>query len=118
MVLRKRKKYSHVKKPHGQHGKRNRGKGNRGGVGRSGVGKMAKHKKQSMSGELGKYILKPKSKFKEITLERLPAGKEVVLKGYKLLGTGRGVNAVIKVSAATKSAIEKVEKAGGKVELI
>lgn len=97
-------------------GKRHRGSGNRGGVGRAGVGKRGKQKKQKFLGELGKRGLKPKSnKLKVINVSELVGGEE--LRGYKLLGKGvvkSGV--VVKVSAASRLAVEKVEKAGGRVE--
>jgi len=118
MVLRKRTKFSNTKKPHGQHGKRHRGSGNRGGVGRAGIGKRGKQKKQQMLGDMGKYHLKPSLKLKEINLSKLVEGKDVNLKGYKLLGNGKGLKVNVKVSAASKSAVEKIEKAGGKVEII
>jgi len=118
MVVRKRKKYSNTRVPHNQHGKRHRGSGNKGGVGRAGVGKRGKQKKQLMLNELGKYVLKPKPKLIPINLFQLPESKEIVLKGYKLLSRGAGIKATIKVSAASKSAVEKVEKAGGKVEIL
>lgn len=118
MVVRKRNKFSNTRAPHGQHGKRHRGSGNRGGFGRAGVGKRGKQKKQSMPGGMGKYVLKPRSKFRTVNLRDLPEGKEFSLKGFKLLSKGDGLKAVIKVSAASKKAVEKVEKAGGKVEII
>jgi ribosomal protein L15 len=117
MVVRKRKKFSNTRKPSKQHGKRHRGSGNRGGVGRAGVGKRGKQKKQSMSMQLGKYVLKPKNKLKTINLSDLPEGKELMLKGFKLLGRGKGVKAKVFCSAASKSAVKKIEGAGGKVEI-
>ena len=92
------------------------GSGNRGGVGRAGVGKRGKQKKQSMLKHLGKYVLKPKSKLKTMNLSDLPESKELDLKGFKLLGRGKGVKAKIICSAASKLAVKKVEQAGGKVE--
>ena len=118
MVVRKRKKFSNTRKPSKQHGKRHRGSGNRGGVGRAGVGKRGKQKKQSMPKQLGKYVLKPKTKFKTINLSDLPEEKELNPKGFKLLGRGKGVKAKITCSAASKSALKKVEDAGGKVEIL
>ncbi|MBR9678690.1 MAG: hypothetical protein GON13_00285 [Nanoarchaeota archaeon] len=117
MVLRKRKKFTNTRTAHNQHGKRHRGSGNRGGVGRAGAGKRGKQKKQSFL-DLGKYVLKPKSKLKSINISELPKDKEVVLKGFKLLGRGSGFKSVIKVSAATERAVKKITEAGGKIEIL
>ena len=42
-------------------------------------------------------------------------GKKIELKEYKILGEGEGFNAEIYAKSASKSAIEKMEKAGGKI---
>ena len=42
---------------------------------------------------------------------------KIDLSGYKILGEGEGFKAEIKAKSATKSAIEKMEKAGGKLIL-
>ena len=126
MVLRKRKKFTNTRTAHNQHGKRHRGSGNRGGVGRAGAGKRGKQKKQSSIYDhakksfldLGKYVLKPKLKFKSVNISELPKDKEIVLKGFKLLGRGSGFKTVIKVSAASEKAIKKITEAGGKVEIL
>ena len=126
----KRKKSSRMHGSH-THGrgfkKKARGSGHRGGFGMAGTGKRADHKKTKILNLKEKYFggsslkAKPK-KYKVINVndvERLVGEKgELELKGYKLLGDGeikKGV--IVKVEFATKSAIEKIEKAGGKVML-
>ncbi len=115
MVVRKHKKHASTVK---QHGRRHRGSGNRGGVGRAGGGKRGKQKKQ-MFFELGKVGLKPKDiRLRAVSLSQLPEGDMVDLGRVKLLGSGF-INHKVHISCfkATKRAVEKVERAGGKVEV-
>jgi len=124
----KRKKSSRHRGSH-THGrgfkKKARGSGHRGGFGMAGTGKRADHKKSLIlklkKPYFGRSGLKAKPKKYEIInvgdLDKL--GKEELdLKGFKLLGKGE-VKAGLKVHVgqASKSAIEKIKKAGGEVIL-
>jgi len=124
----KRKKGSRMRGSH-THGrgakKKARGSGHRGGFGMAGTGKRADHKKSLIINEdkdyFGKSSLKAKGKYYDVinvgNLERVAKGKkELDLKKYKILGGGE-IKTALTVSAkyASKSAIEKIEKAGGKV---
>jgi len=109
-----------------------RGKGNKGGVGMSGTGKRSSQKMQHgqiVAKEHGfeKYFGKSgytsastaKDKKDEMNLDDIQKvygdKKEIVLEGYKILGRGEGFKVTIKAETASKSAIEKMEKAGGKI---
>lgn len=112
---------------------KHKGHGNGGGFGMSGTGKRADHMKQvalEMAKEKGfkSYFGKQgftsakteKKKNKQINLEDLQKnflGKEKVLdfSEYKILGKGEGFKATIKALSASKSAIEKMKKAGGEI---
>ncbi len=108
---------------------RHRGKGCRGGVGASGSGKRADQKKQKLLESVkGKYFGKQGStsrstaKKKENVwnlgaIRKNYSGKEIILENYKILGKGDGFNAVIYAKEASKTAIEKMEAAGGKIVL-
>lgn len=124
----KRKKSSRMRgsHTHGRGGmKRARGSGHRGGFGMAGTGKRADQKKTKINNMSKKYFgkagLNPKPKrLKVINIKDLENFKEkdIELKGYKLLSKGDCSKAInVKVDSASKSAIEKIEKAGGKVEL-
>jgi large subunit ribosomal protein L15 len=109
-----------------------RGKGNTGGKGMSGTGKRS-NQKMGMGQKIAKaagfekyfgrrgYTSAPTArKINDVlNLEEIAknfAGKsEIVLEGYKILGEGKGFKATIKAECASKSAIEKMEKAGGKI---
>jgi len=120
--------------------KKNRGAGNRGGRGMAGTGKRADTKKPTILNTIGnKYfgkhgftsIHKVKYQIKAINLSLLQQKLdtfpkqngyiEINLKelGYdKLLGSGMIKDKVkITVNTASKSAVEKVKKAGGEVVL-
>ena len=143
MKLHKRKKYSRA---HGRnmgtagHGSRktHRSAGNRGGRGMSGTGKRADHKKTLMNKLYGNdYFGKQgitsrgtkrdtRDRINLHTIEsnlekfgkKTAKGWEVNLKGYKILGDGNVKNKlIIKALEASKSAIEKVKKAGGEIVL-
>ena len=102
--------------------KNNRGKGSRGGVGKGG----SKHKwsytvvyEKDTIGKTGFKPWKPK-KFNEIDLSeisrQMPSGDKptVEKKGYKVLSSGTLARpAVIKASAFSKKAEEKIKNAGG-----
>ena len=124
----------------GTHGrgarKKAQGSGHRGGKGMSGSGKRADHKKTLVTKLYGnKYFGKQgvtsrttkKDKTKKINLQQIELnlekyGKkngdawEINLKNHKILGTGEVKNKLmIKALSASKSAIEKVKKSGGKI---
>lgn len=143
MKTHKRKK---VTRQHGRgmgtHGtgsrKSHRHSGSKGGKGMSGTGKRADHKKTLMTklyghGYFGKQgITSKKTKrdtrkrinLKQIELNLEKYGKkkgtsfEVNLSSYKILGEGEVKNKlIIKAKEASKSAIDKVKKAGGEIQL-
>ena len=130
MKLKKRKKSSRFKGRHtaSRGGKKKaRGSGHRGGFGMAGTGKRADQKKTMIlnmpKDYFGKKGLKAKKKkYKIINLYELSkmAGgkKELKLDSYKILGEGE-IDIPLNVSAyaASKNAIKKIEKAGGKITL-
>ncbi len=109
--------------------KKHKGSGHRGGFGMAGTGKRADHKKTLINKKYGnKYFGKQgitsksvkKKKNKVINLrdvqEKFAGKKEIDLSGYKILGDGEIKRAVvIKAKGFTKSAKEKIEKAGGEI---
>lgn len=123
--------------------KNNRKSGNSGGSGMAGSGKRADQKKtlvQKLYGNnyFGKKgvtsasIKKKKDKKMDLLkiemnldsfvkrgiAKKTDKGYEIELKGYKILGSGEVKNKLfIKALSASASAIEKVKKAGGKIEL-
>lgn len=126
----------------GTHGrgarKKGKGSGHRGGIGMSGTGKRADHKKSLVLKLYGhKYFGKQgitskgtkRDKRQRINLQQIQMnlekyGKkiedkwEIHLKNYKILGTGEVKNKlIIKAKEASKSAIDKVKKAGGEIQL-
>ncbi len=117
---------------HGRGGKKKaRGSGHQGGVGMSGTGKRADQKKTLILNLGGKkYFGKSKTlrkkkviKLKAINLKDLESRfrdkKEINLKGYKVLGDGEITEKLkITASAVSKSAMEKIKKAGGEIILI
>lgn len=131
MKLKKRKKHSRMRgrRTHGFSAKLHKGSGNKGGKGMAGSGKRADQKKTFVLKNLYPYFGRrgftsrktEKKRDKEINLrdieDRFPAG-EVNLEDYKILGEG-DVNKkfIIKARAYSKSALAKVEKAGGKIIL-
>jgi large subunit ribosomal protein L15 len=145
MKLKKRKKASRMHgRGMGTHGWGSRKKhtgtsGHRGGWGMSGTGKMAGHKKTLVlklysSGYFGQQGITSRSTKRKKnnvmnvqdieknleTLKKQYGNKEgiIVLDDYKILGEGEIKSKVtIKPKAASKSAIEKIESAGGKVVL-
>jgi len=143
MKTHKRKKSSRYKgQGMGTHGtgarKNKRKSGHRGGKGMSGSGKRADHKKTKINKLYGhKYFGKKGITSKgtkrdkrsrinlqqiEINLKKYAKKKgdllEINLKNYKILGKGEiKEKLIIKAKEASKSAIEKVKKAGGKIIL-
>lgn len=118
--------------------KRGRGKGDRGGKGMSGTGKRADQKKtlitklygHSYFGKQGITSRKTqRDKRKRINIEeiqRTPGkygkktqkGWEIELKEYKILGKGEVKDKfIINAKEASESAMEKIEKSGGKIIL-
>ena len=130
MKLKKRKKFSRARgtRTCGWAMKKHKGSGNRGGKGMAGSGKRADHRKSFVIKYLYPYFGKQgftsrsteKKKNNVINIGDLENYKEseINLKGYKLLGDGEIKRKVtVKVDYASKSATEKIEKAGGKVVL-
>lgn len=114
--------------------KQHKGHGNKGGFGMSGTGKRASQKQQkalmiakergfkSYFGKQGMTSASTaKKKTKQINLDdirkKFPKEKKIDLREYKILGDGEGFNAEIIAKAASQSAIEKMEKAGGKITI-
>ncbi|MCK5449822.1 uL15 family ribosomal protein [Candidatus Pacearchaeota archaeon] len=113
---------------------KHKGHGNKGGFGMAGTGKKADHKKQAArdSDEKGKYFGKQgatsrgtkRIKYEKINLKDIKdnffkkVGDKINFSKHKILGNGEGFNAEIKALNATTSAIEKMEKAGGKIVLV
>lgn len=116
--------------------KKKKGHGNKGGHGWSGTGKRGSQKQQkalmyahSMGYE--KYFgtrgltsaPSAKKRTNQINLDDLKAnffqkeGQKIELKLHKILGDGEGFKAEVHAKAATQSAIDKMEKAGGKIVL-
>ena len=109
---------------------KHKGHGNKGGVGMAGSGKRADHKKQVAleSDFKGKYFGKQgatsrgtkKKKYEKINLcdvKNNYSGTKIDLSGHRILGKGDGFKAEILAKSATASAIEKMEKAGGRIVL-
>lgn len=116
--------------------KKKKGHGNKGGHGWSGTGKRGSQKQQKAlmhAQALGfeKYFGKrgltsaptQVKKTEQINLDDVMAnyfvkdGQKIELKEHKILGDGEGFKAEIHALAATQSAIDKMNKAGGKIIL-
>lgn len=123
--------------------KNKRKSGNKGGCGMSGTGKRADHKKTLITklyghGYFGKQGITSKGT-KRDTRQRINVGQielnlstyekkgiakktakgyEINLSKYKILGNGEVKNAIfVKAMEASKSAIDKIKKAGGEVQV-
>ena len=112
---------------------KHKGHGNKGGVGMAGTGKRADHMKQVAreSDKKRKYFGKQGAtsrgtalaKYEKINLYAVKDnffkkdGDKIDLSKHKILGTGDGFKAEITALAATASAIEKMQAAGGKIIL-
>ena len=142
MSRKKVAKYRGSKTHGGGSMKKRRGAGHRGGRGRSGSGKKGDQKKPSYWKESqlqkGFHSVKRSTKAKSINISTLASkilklesqslvkkkgsGYEVNLKemGFtKLLGTGNTkLNLTVTVEQASKAAIEKINKAGGSVNVL
>lgn len=132
MRIKKRKKSSrmHGSHTHGRGGKKKaRGSGHRGGVGLAGTGKRGDQKKTLVLNLYGgdyfgkdRALRRPQKiklnsiNVKDIQQKLRKDENSINLKGYKILGEGE-ITAAIKItaSAASKSAIDKVKKAGGEI---
>lgn len=107
--------------------KKHKGSGNRGGKGMSGTGKRADQRKSYVIAKLYPYFGKrgftsrpTKHKISNVmnlreVREKYGKEKEIKLEKYKILGEGEGFKSTIYAESASKSAIEKMEKAGGKI---
>ena len=144
MKLKKRKKSSRMHgKNMGTHGwgarKKHKKSGHRGGTGMAGTGKRADQKKtlitklygnnyfgkQGVTSRGTKRDTRRRINLQSIELNLQKYGEkigdkwEINLKNYKILGTGEAKNKlIIKALCASKSAIEKVKKAGGEIILV
>jgi len=123
--------------------KKHRGKGNRGGKGMAGTGKRAGHlitwilrnKIDYLGKKRGFKIKMAKTKLKEINIDEInkklnnflkesiakktERGTEVNLKGYKILSRGNTKEKLfISADSFSKKAREKIENAGGAINLI
>ena len=114
--------------------KKHKGHGNKGGHGWSGTGKRGSQKQQKAlmhAHDMGfeKYFgtrgltsaPSAKKRTNQINLDDMKAnffvkeGEKIMLKEHKILGEGEGFKAEVYAASASKSAIEKMEKAGGKI---
>jgi ribosomal protein L15 len=114
-----------------------KGHGNKGGHGWSGTGKRGSQKQQkalmyakSLGFEtyFGRRGLTSaptaKKRTEQINLDDIKAnffktsGQKIELVKHKILGEGEGFKAEIYAKAASKTAIEKMEKAGGKIVIV
>lgn len=143
--MKRRKRKSHKRRGHTTHGhgamKKHRGAGNRGGRGNAGTGKGADAKKPGIDVKkyFGKHGFKSKKKKKQVinigdldskidyfTRKRYATGDKgnyiLNLKKagfHKLLAKGSISNKYeISILVATKRAKEKLERAGGKLNLL
>ena len=127
MKVKKRKRKTRWRGTH-THGrgfkKKARGSGHRGGVGKAGTGKRGDQKKNLQLYPFGKdkrWGKTPSFKMRVINLGQIqdklkPNQAEINLSSYKILGEGE-ITSKVKIIAAgaSKSAIEKVKKAGGEI---
>ncbi len=112
---------------------KHKGHGNKGGFGKAGTGKRGDHDKQraleSDDRKKKRYFGKQgltsrgtaRDKRKAVNLYDIKNnmfkkdGDKIDLSKYKILGSGEGFKAEIKALSASKLAVEKMEKAGGKI---
>ncbi|NPE27123.1 hypothetical protein HNV12_03925 [Methanococcoides sp. SA1] len=112
---------------------KHKGHGNKGGFGKAGTGKRGDHDKQraleSDDRKKKRYFGKQgltsrgtaRDKRKAVNLYDIKnnmftkEGQKIDLSKYKILGSGEGFKAEIKALSASKLAVEKMEKAGGKI---
>jgi len=131
MKLKKTKKMRKMRgsRLHGHAEKKHKGSGNRGGKGMAGTGKRADHRKTWVIRYKYPYFGKKgftskktqKKKQNIINLNQIQNNYkpgELDLSKYKILASGEIKNKfIIKAESASKSAISKIEKAGGKILL-
>jgi ribosomal protein L15 len=132
MRLKKRRKSSryHGSRTCGHSAKLNKGKGSHGGKGMSGTGKRADQKKTLVIKLYGQHyfgrsgMTSKKTERKRVCyinvegIQEKYAPGEIKLTEYKILGSGEIKGKyTIHAKAATKSAIEKIKKAGGEIIL-
>lgn len=141
MKLKKRRKSSRMHgRKMGTHGrgarKKGKGSGHRGGKGMSGSGKRADQKKtlinklyghnyfgkQGVTSRGTKRDIRQRINLNQISMDLEKYGKktgkgyEIKLNKYKILGTGEiKEKLIITALEASKSAIEKIKKAGGEI---
>ncbi|MFH1307879.1 MAG: uL15m family ribosomal protein [archaeon] len=131
MKLKKKKKSVRMRgtRLHGWAAKKHKGSGNRGGKGMAGTGKRADQRKTYVlkydypyfGKKAAKLKKHKKKKINSINLQQIQGNlksgeKELNFKRYKILGRGDIKDKVtIIANSASKSAIKKVEKAGGKI---
>jgi ribosomal protein L15 len=109
---------------------KHKGHGNKGGFGKAGTGKRADHKKQSAEmGVKGSYFGKQGATSRgtkrkhdtKINLADIQSNynttKPIKLPKHTILGNGDGFKGEIIAAKASKTAIQKMEKAGGKITL-
>ena len=107
---------------------KHKGSGNKGGKGMAGSSAHKRQKAREMDPNkhyFGRRGLTSRptavKKYDKINLrdikDNFSLGKKIDLSSYKILGEGEGFKAEIIAKAATESAIEKMEKAGGKIIL-
>lgn len=150
MKLKKRKKRSRLRGQktcgYGFRKKHKTGKGNKGGKGMAGTGKRAGQKRTWINKHMPDYfgshgfksikqVQRKKLKITNISeieeklpkllgsgmAKKTPAGIELNLEGYKVLGNLHGElknRFIIKASQASSGAKAKIEKSGGRIELI
>ena len=131
MTVNKRKKKSRLRGSH-THGwgskKKHRGAGNRGGRGMAGSGKRSDQKKPSIINEYGNSYFGKRGFRRKNIIRRISTINIKDLNNYKdsvnlkelgfdkLLGKGNiNKKLVVTINSASKKAVEKIEKAGGKV---
>ena len=131
MKLKKKRKSVRMRgtRLHGYAMKKHKGSGNRGGKGMAGTGKRADHKKSYVIKYMYPYFGKQgftsrsteKKVNKVINVEDIQNNYKpgnIDLSEYKILGKGEIKDKfIIKAESASKSAIQKIEKAGGKIEI-
>jgi len=142
MKIKKRKKVSrmhgHGMGTHGTGARKNKRKsGNKGGIGMAGTGKRADQKKtlitklygnnyfgkQGITSRGTKRDVRKRINIQDVELNLEKYGKktakgwEIILKNYKILGKGEVKNKLfITCLEASKTAIEKIKKAGGEIK--
>ncbi len=113
---------------------KHKGHGNKGGFGMAGTGKRASQKQQKAlmmakaagfktyfgsQGMTSASTVRKKSYQMNLQdIQKNYTGTKIELKKFKILGKGEGFKAEIVAMAASESAIEKMEKVGGKIVIV